>query len=52
MGSAGSVHTISAVFKGPNKQIIEALNFDYFLIHWLKHVFWVLERIISLRRLF
>ena len=34
-------------FIGPVKQKSFAKNCDYFLIHWFKHVFWVLKRTIS-----
>ena len=36
----------------PIKQKYLALKCDYFLIHRLKHVFWVLKRTVSLRRFF
>ena len=32
---------------GPVKQNYLAQNCDYFLIHWFKHVFWVLKRTVS-----
>ena len=37
---------------GPVKQNCLAQYCDYFLIHWFNHVFWVLKRTVSLRRLF
>ena len=33
-------------------EIILNLEFKYFLIHRFKHVFWVLKRTVSVRRLF
>ena len=36
----------------PDKQILWALQFDYFLIHWSKHFFWVLKRTVSQRQFF
>ena len=40
------------MYIGPVKQNNLAYNCDYFLIHQLKHVFWVLKRTISSRRFF
>ena len=38
----GVLAVLSATGIGPVKQIFLALNFDYFLIHLFKPVFWVL----------
>ena len=37
---------------GPDKDILSVQNFNYFLTHLFKHVFWVLKRTVSLRRFF
>ena len=48
----GKYSKISNTYIGPVKQNFGVQNFDYFLIHQFKHVFWGLKRNVSARRFF
>ena len=40
------------IHKGLDKQNFPALNFKYFLMHHVLHMFWVFKRTVLLRRFF